>query len=561
MKTSLFHLQTLAFFSFTLVLVACSKSDTGGTVTPPPATNFINNTIAVNGNNNGGNSYNNLNINPIISLNFNAPVKRETTVSNILFNQGNGEAVAFGVSYERGDSTLVIKPATSLKGFTAYNITVSQGLQSVNSKSLFSTINVSITTGIDSTDKFSVIDNNALLDMVQRQTFKYFWDFGHPVSGMARERNTSGDLVTSGGTGFGVMAIVTAIHRNFISRAEGLTRIKKITGFLTNNAQTFHGAFPHWLNGNTGVVIPFSTKDDGADLVETSLLMQGLLTARQYFNGSDNTETALRNEINTLYNNVEWSWFRKNGGNVLYWHWSKNFGWDINLAIQGWNECLITYVLAAASSTYTIPKLVYDEGFARNGAMKNNNLFYGINLPLGPSLGGPLFFSHYSFLGINPTGLTDQYANYQQQVVNHAKINYEYCRVNPKNYYGYSDKVWGLTASDIPNSYTASSPTNDVGVIAPTAAISSMPYTPIESLNALQFFYYKLGDKIWKEYGFTDAFKLSDPWFANSFLAIDQGPQIIMIENYRSGLLWNLFMSCPEVKTGMKKMGFQSPFL
>lgn len=545
----------------TMLLFSCSKKEDSGPVVPPVVTTFSNTSIQVNGNNNGSATYKNTSTNPVVKLGFTTASNRSTVNANILFNEGSGIAVPFAVSYENNDSSIVVKPVAVLKGFTSYNLVVSQGLQSTNGKSLSSTINVSLTTGIDSTDKFPQIDNNALLDLVQRQTFKYFWDFGHPTSGMARERNNSGDLVTTGGTGFGVMAIVTAIDRTFITRAEGLARIKKITGFLTTNAQTFHGAFPHWLNGNTGVVIPFSAKDDGADLVETSLLMQGLLTARQYFNGADANEAALRNEINTLYNNVEWSWFRKSNENVLYWHWSKNFAWDINLPIKGWNECLITYALAASSTTYTIPKVVYDEGFAGNGSMKNNNLYYGIQLPLGPQLGGPLFFSHYSFLGINPFGLTDQYADYEKQVVNHTKINYEYCKINPNNYYGYSSKVWGLTASDIPNGYTASSPTNDVGVIAPTAAISSMPYTPVESMAALQFFYYKLGDKIFKEYGFVDAFKLNDPWFANSFLAIDQGPQIVMIENYRSGLLWKLFMSCPEVKTGMKKLGFQSPFL
>jgi len=357
------------------------------------------------------------------------------------------------------------------------------------------------------------------------------------------------------------MAIVTAVNRNFITRAEGLARLQKITGFLKNNAQTFHGAFPHWLNGSTGAVIPFSAKDNGADLVETSFLMQGLLTARQYFNTADAGEVALRNDINNLYNNVEWSWFRKNNENVLYWHWSPDFQWDINLQIKGWNETLITYVLAASSPTHTIPKVVYDAGFASNGSIRNNNIYFGVPLPLGPPGGGPLFFSHYSFLGINPFGLSDQYADYEKQVINHTKINYEYAKANPNNNAGYSSAVWGLTASDIPNGYTASSTTNDVGVIAPTAALSSMPYTPEESLTALRFFYYKLGDKIWKEYGFVDAFNLNDPWFANSHLAIDQGPIIVMIENYRSGLLWNLFTSCPEVKAGMKKLGFSAPYL
>ena len=160
-----------------------------------------------------------------------------------------------------------------------------------------------------------------------------------------------------------------------------------------------------------------------------------------------------------------------------------------------------------------------------------------------------------------PAGLSDAYANYQTQVTNHSLINYNHCRINPANHFGYSDSVWGLTASDIPNGYSASSPSNDIGVIAPTAAISSIPYTPVESMKALKFFYYVLGDKIWGQYGFKDAFSLKDIWFADSYLAINQGPIIVMIENYRSGLLWNLFTSCPEVKAGMLTLGFSAPYL
>ena len=168
-------------------------------------------------------------------------------------------------------------------------------------------------------------------------------------------------------------------------------------------------------------------------------------------------------------------------------------------------------------------------------------------------------FKALSILGINPNGLQDVYANYTTQTKNHTLINYKYCLANPGS--GYSADCWGLTASDIQNGYTASSPTNDVGVIAPTAALSSFPYTPAESMKALKFFYYVLGNKVWKIHGFTDAFSLKDTWFANSFLAIDQGPIIIMIENYRTGLIWNLLTSCPEIQTGMKAIGFTAPYL
>jgi hypothetical protein len=417
-------------------------------------------------------------------------------------------------------------------------------------------------TQIDSSRKFPVISDNALLDLVQQQTFKYFWDFGHPVSGLARERsNGDNEVVTSGGSGFGIMAIPAAINRNFITRAEGLARLQKIVEFLKTKPPRFHGAFSHWLNGTTGAVIPFSTKDNGADLVETSYLIAGLLTARQYFNGGDAAETSLRNDINTIYNAVEWSWFRKGTENVLYWHWSPNYGWDMNLPIRGWNECLITYVLAASSTTFPVLLSVYTNGWAAGSGFINGNSYLGIQLPLGTAYGGPLFFSHYSFLGINPNGLTDIYASYATQTRNHTLINYNYCISNPNANYGYSDSCWGLTASDINNGYTASSPTNDVSVIAPTAAISSLPYTPVESMKALKFFYYVLGDKLWKEYGFVDAFSLKQLWYANSFLAIDQGPMIIMIENHRSGLIWNLFTSCPEVKDGMRLLGFTAPYL
>ncbi len=404
--------------------------------------------------------------------------------------------------------------------------------------------------------------DTALLELTQRQTFKYFWEYGHPVSGLARERsndsfNYGNEVVTIGGTGFGVMAMVVAAERGWQPRDSVAARLLKMVKFLAK-ADAYHGVFPHWLDGTTGKIIPFSRKDDGGDLVETSFLIQGLLTARQYFDRDNRTEGELRNRINSLWREVEWDFYTRDNQNVMYWHWSPNNGWAMNFELRGYNEALITYVLAASSARYPIAPDVYHQGWAVGRNFINKREFYDLELPLGSDFGGPLFFTHYSFLGLNPMGLQDRYANYQEQNTNHTLINYRYCVDNPKKFKGYGENSWGLTASDTYNGYNAHSPTNDFGTITPTAALSAFPYTPEKSMRALRHFYDDLGDKIWSEYGFVDAFNESENWYATSHLAIDQGPIIVMIENYRTGLLWRLFMSCPEVQEGLKRLDFKS---
>ena len=411
------------------------------------------------------------------------------------------------------------------------------------------------------------ISDNELLDIVQKQTFNYFWEFAHVSSGMALERsdlNAYGgeapNIVTTGGSGFGVMAIVVGVERNYITRDQAIKRLNKLTDFLLKS-ERFHGAFAHWYYGHTGKVRPFFTEDNGGDIVETSFLIQGLLTARQYFDRDELQENSLRDKINKIWNEVEWDWYT-NGGNLLIWHWSPNYEWAINHQIKGYNEALITYLLASSSPLHSIDESVYHEGWASGNNFLNENIYFEKwKLPLGPSFGGPLFFSHYSFLGLDPNGLTDAYADYWEQNVNHTLINREYCIKNPKKFIGYGENCWGLTASDNHIGYSAHSPTNDLGVISPTAALSSFPFTPEYSMKALRHFYYDFDGKLWGEYGFYDAFNLTENWYANNYLAIDQGPIIIMIENYRTGLLWNLFMSCPEIKNGLLKLNFTSPHL
>ncbi|SMO51375.1 hypothetical protein SAMN06265219_103153 [Gracilimonas mengyeensis] len=437
-----------------------------------------------------------------------------------------------------------------------YTVSISGNLTSA-AGAAFEGYQATFQTGLNPEYKFPEISDEQLLTNIQEATFGYFWDFAHPVSGLSRERNTSGDIVTTGGSGFGLMAILVGIHRGFITQQQGVERLDKITDFL-QKADRFHGAWAHWMNGATGDAVAFSTYDDGGDLVETAFMAQGLITVREYLKQEAPNETELINRIDGLLDTIEWDWYTRGGQNVLYWHWSPEHEWRMNMPIKGYNEALIVYVLAAASETHGIEPEVYHEGWASSGAIENGQEFYGINLPVGYDYGGPLFFAHYSFLGLDPRNLSDTYADYWQQNRNHTLINHEHSIRNPNSYVGYSADSWGLTASDNPFGYQAHEPTRDNGTITPTAAVSSLPYTPEESMDAIRHFYYVLGDKLWGEYGFHDAFNPTETWWANSYLAIDQGPIIIMIENHRSGLLWDLFMKAPEIEDALDELGFSS---
>jgi hypothetical protein len=416
--------------------------------------------------------------------------------------------------------------------------------------------------------QLAALPDDELLEIVQRQTFRYFWDGAHPVSGLAFDRRTSGKAVdhtveepiSIGGSGFGVMALIVAVERGWVTRDAALERLGRMLELLLR-ARCYHGTFPHFMNGRTGESIPFSRKDDAADLVETSFLMMGLLCAREYFDRDLPEEAAARSRITSLWNEVEWDWFTQGGREVLYWHWSPYNGWAMNHEIRGWNECLITYVLAASSPRYPIEPAVYHRGFAGGAEFRNGKHWYDVELPLGMPYGGPLFFTHYSFLGLDPRGLTDRYADYWEQNVRHVRINRAHCIANPGRFEGYGESCWGLTASDNAAGYSAHAPANDNGTITPTAALASLPYAPAEVMTVLRHFLKRHGKRLWREFGFVDAFCEGQNWYAGTFLAIDQGPIIVMIENHRTGLLWKLFMEVPEVQAGLRRLGFTSPRL
>jgi hypothetical protein len=416
------------------------------------------------------------------------------------------------------------------------------------------------------------ISDDSLMTLVQYRTFQYFWDGAEPNSGMARERfhadgiypQDDKNVVTSGGSGFGVMAIIVGIERGFITREEGVERLEKIVGFL-EQADRFHGIYSHWIYGETGNVKPFSRRDNGADGVESAYLFQGLIAVRQYFRDGNEREQQLAGRIDQLWREAEWDWFTRGGEHVLYWHWSPEFEWEMNFAVRGYNECLIYYVMAACSPTHAISPEVYHEGWAKSGGIDTTVVTYGHTLTLKHNgaftYGGPLFWAHYSYLGLDPRNLKDRYADYWELNTNHTLINRQWCIENPNGYEGYGEGCWGLTSSytrreDGTVGYAGHKPARDLGVIAPTAALSSIAYTPEYSLRAMRTFYEEYGDRLLGEYGFYDAFSPEYDWFPQRYLAIDQGPIVVMIENYRSGLLWDLFMSATEVQAGLSGLGF-----
>ncbi|HTW49155.1 MAG TPA: glucoamylase family protein [Acidobacteriaceae bacterium] len=399
------------------------------------------------------------------------------------------------------------------------------------------------------------MSDDELLTMVQEASFRYYWEAAEPHSGMTRESQPGADdVIALGASGFGVMAIVVGAERGFITRSQALDRLLQITAFL-EKADRFHGAWPHFLSGSTGHVLPvFGMYDDGADLVETSFLMEGLLTARQYFKSDGASGKELYDRITRLWQGVEWNWFASMPTHdALWWHWSPDYSFYIANRLTGWNEVMITYLEAIASPTHSIPASDYYTGWTGEPVgtpYSNNATYFGIAPKVGSGTGGPLFFTDYSYMGFDPHALTDRFTNYFDHNRNQALINQAYCIHDPNHWKGYGADTWGITAVDGPDGYVPYEPTEqlDDGTIAPTGAISAMAYTPEQSMLALRHFYRDLGAQVWGIYGFRDAFNLQQNWYSGITMGLNQAPMAVMIENYRSGSIWKNYMANPEIQ-------------
>jgi hypothetical protein len=422
--------------------------------------------------------------------------------------------------------------------------------------------------------------DDELLTMLQEECFRYYWEGSHPVTGAPLE-NIPGNsrIVATGAAGFGIMALIVGIDRGFITREQGLRRLTAIVNFF-EKAPRYHGVFPHFLDGGTSEGVPvFGMFDDAGDLVETAFLMEGLLAARQYFDGASSAERSLHSRITRLWEAVEWDWYQTTPQKeALVWHWSPRWSWYIGHRLTGFDETMLAYLLAIASPTHPVSPSLYYSGWAGQSAAAiayrsgwsgttdgdhyvNGNTYYGIKLDVGVGTGGPLFFTQYSFMGLDPKEVRDRYTNYFENNRNIARINLAYCIANPGHYPGYGPDDWGLTASDDHLGYSVHAPvlTRDNGTITPTGALASFPYTPEASMAALKHFYRDLGDRLWGVYGPRDAFNLGRNWFSPIYMGLDQAPIVVMVENYRTGLIWKLFMSNPEIQSMLPKIENEPP--
>ncbi|MHB8812154.1 MAG: glucoamylase family protein [Steroidobacteraceae bacterium] len=425
------------------------------------------------------------------------------------------------------------------------------------------------------------MSDDELLTMLQKEAFLYYWDASGTHSGMAHE-NVPGDdrIVATGASGFGIMALVVAVHRHFISREQGLGRLEKILSFL-ERAPRYHGAWSHYNNDETAKTMPlFGMYDNGGDLVETAFLMQGLLTARGYFNGEDARERALRQRITALWQGVEWDWYRRSPQSpFLYWHWSPQWGFQIHHPLIGFNETMAVYLLAIASPTHPVPASMYYSGWASQSKLaqeyrqgwsgstdgrfySNGKSYFGIKLDVGVGSGGPLFFTDYSFMGFDPHALHDRYTgSYFDNNRSIARINRAWCIADPKHFVGYGPDAWGLTASYGFYGYTTPSPdaANDEGTLTLTGALAAFPYTPQASMAALKHYYRDLGAELWGIYGPRDNYNPSEHWVAPHYMGLNQAPIVVMVENYRSEVPWRAFMSNPEIGAMLQRLARAQP--
>jgi hypothetical protein len=420
------------------------------------------------------------------------------------------------------------------------------------------------------------------LDDLKRRTFNYFWVEADPVTGLIEDRVPNRQFSSIAATGFGLSAYIIGVENGYVSRAEAAEKVLRLLRFLWNAPQDsamsgiagYKGYYYHFLDMRTG----HRYKDVELSTIDTGLLMAGILSVMEYFNGDEVVEEEIRSLADALFLRVEWDFFL-NGTPALSMGWFPDRGF-LDAEWVGYNEAMVMLVMALGSPTHPIPEICWEKWTATY----DWGGYYGyehVNF-------GPLFGHHYSHMYLDFRGIYDDYMmekgiDYFENSRRATYGNRAYCLDNPLGFKDYSDTIWGLTACDGPGylekmidgrmvtfeGYSARGAAlvhaRDDGTLAPTAAGGSIPFAPEICLPALRAMYNRYGDKLYGEYGFLDSFNPTftfgqgneEGWFDVDYLGIDQGAILIMLENYQSGLIWDLMKKNKYIRTGLGNAGFK----
>ena len=420
----------------------------------------------------------------------------------------------------------------------------------------------------------------AFLDKVQYHSFQYFMHEVNKENGLVKDRSRIDAPSSTAATGFGVVSWIIGAERGWITRDKAFELVNTLVTFLLNSDQSgsvtstgYKGFYFHFLDMKTGERV----WDCELSTIDTGLLLAGLRFAYQYFNEDTEAEKKLRTMIDTITHRIDWDWLtikepkdKTNQYTIsLGWYPERGFyeaGW------RGFNEALIVYILAAGSG----------HTYAEKGYQSWLNT-YKVGEPypeLKHVMYPPLFVHQYSHMFVDFRNMYDSFMknlgiDYFENSRRATLTQRLYSMENPKNWVGYDSLTWGITACDGPGEeynfngnvflgYAGRGTSGpdftffDDGTIAPTAAGGSIVFTPEYSIPALKNMYERFGQKgLWGKYGFKDAFNLTANWFGPEYIGIDQGPFVIMIENLRTGLVWEYLMRDPVIKKGLDRLGFK----
>jgi hypothetical protein len=388
--------------------------------------------------------------------------------------------------------------------------------------------------------------DEALLEELERATYLYFWEQANPQTGLVKDRCNvhvadRGIVASIAATGFGLTALCIAENRGYVAYPQARDRVLAALRFLWKKLPHHRGFFYHFAHVDTGE----RQWDSEVSSVDTAILLCGVLTCSRHFRVEEIEDLAY-----SIFNRVDWSWLSEDTS-LLAHGWMPELGflpyrWD------GYSELMMMYLLGMGSSSHPLPPEAWK-------SWKRSIFEYDGMRYIGAF--APLFIHQYSQAWFDFRNKRDHYADYFQNSVTATAVHRRFCLDLAKQFPDYSEDLWGISASDSQHGYVAWGGPPAIGpidgTVVPSAAAGSLPFLPQECLRVLRNMKSRYADRVWSRYGLVNAFNPLKKWYDSDVVGIDTGITMVMVENARTGFVWNTFMRSPEAQRGMERAGFQ----